>query len=381
MRYLHTSDWHLGMMGPGGISYEADHEHIIDEICGRISDEDIDGILLAGDVFDKSIASQDAIKLYDRIMTRICGDMDIPVYLIAGNHDGAERISQCSDLLKNSGLFIAGSLKDEPQVVNDGDVDIYMLPWISTDRVRSVYPDEKDDINSLEDAYRVALGHFREHFVDGHKNILIAHAYVRGGETSTSDRSAEIGGATVIAPGVFEGFDYVALGHLHGPQNVTDKIRYSGSPMAYSFGREEAQEKSVTVIDTEDMSIKVLPIPQLHKRMTLKATSDELMKADFDEDVLKGYLRLEVTDSYVGVDTMAAFRERYVNLLEVAGKSFEQEGSKITMTIEELDDTGSDPETVFARYCRDIMGEEPDEHLKELFAKAMGRYGKEADEE
>lgn len=381
MRYLHTSDWHLGMVRLGGVTYEEDQNHALEQIYAMIEKEKIDGVLLAGDVFDKSIASREAIRMYDDAMSKICGEMGIPVHIIAGNHDGAERISQCSDLLKNSGLYITGSLSPEPRVVNNGDVDIYMLPWISTDKVRSVYPDEKDDIDSLEDAYRIVLDHYRESFIDGHKNILIAHAYVRGAETSTSDRAAEIGGATMIDPAIFQGFDYVALGHLHGPQKVTDSIRYSGSLMAYSFGREEDQEKSVTIIDTDDMSISTLPIPQLHRRKTLTGTYEELMEADFTDDILNGYIRLEVTDSFVGVDTMASFRERYVNLIEVAGKDLEKDDSRITMTIEELDSEETDPEIVFTRYCRDIVGEKPDEHLMDLFAKAMEKYGKEAEEE
>ena len=188
--------------------------------------------------------------------------------------------------------------------------------------------------------------------------------------------AAEAGGAAMVGTGVFKGFDYVALGHLHGPQSVTKSIRYSGSPMAYSFGKEEKQVKSVTVINTEDMSQTVVPIPVLHKRTTLKGSREELMAADYEEDIINGYVRLEVEDSYAGMELIAAFRERYPNLLEVAGKSLEREDASITMTIEEFEQAGTDPEAVFERYCRDILEEEPGAHLTGLFREALRKYEK-----
>lgn len=376
MKFLHTSDWHLGMTFRGGVSYARDQKYVIENICRIALDEKVDGILIAGDVFDKSIASYEALNVYDEVMTRICVSYEIPVYLIAGNHDGAERLSQCNELLKKSGLYIAGSLSDKPQVVNTKDADIYLLPWISTDRVKAAYPDEAEKISSMEDAYKTVLDKYRESFVKDHKNILVAHAFIVNAKTSTSDRAAEVGKAAMVGSHVFEGFDYVALGHLHGPQQINKKIRYSGSPMAYSFGKEEKQEKSVTIFDTESGGQTVIPIPQLHKRTTLTGTFEELMKADFDDDIRDGYVRLEVTDSYVGMDSMAAFREKYRNLLEVAGKGFERDDARITMTIEEIENADTDPETVFEQYCKDMLGESPSEHLISLFKDATEKYAK-----
>lgn len=377
MKFLHTSDWHLGMTFRGGLSFQIDQKFAINQICKIAVEEKVDGILLAGDVFDKSIASQEALRVYDEIMTYICAALDIPVFLIAGNHDGAERISQCNELLKKSGLFIAGALEAKPQMERVGDVDIYMLPWISTDKVRSVYHDKAQEIVSMEDAYKVVLDDYRSQFTPGQKNILISHAYIVDAETSESDRAAEVGRATMVSASVFEGFDYVALGHLHGPQQITERIRYSGTPMAYSFGKEEKQVKSVTILDTDTMEQRIVELSQLHKRVTLKDTFEVLMAADYPEEIREGYVRLEVTDSYVGIDSLAAFREKYPNLLEVIGKNFEKEDAKITMTIEELDEADRDPETVFKRYCEDILEEYPSEHLISLFRDAVESYGKE----
>lgn len=381
MKLLHTSDWHLGMTFRGGISYRQDQEFFINEILRIATEEKVEGILLAGDVFDKSIPSSEALSLYDRAMTRICLELGIPVFLAAGNHDGAERISQCSELLKKSGLYIAGSLRKEPHVVNAGDVDIYLLPWISTDKVRSVYQEEAEEVHSMEDACRIVLEHYKENFVKGHKNILVAHAFIVDAETSVSDRAAEIGHATMVGSYVFDGFDYVALGHLHGPQQINERIRYSGTPMAYSFGREETQEKSVTILDTDTMEQRVVLLSQLHRRVTLTGTYEELMRAEFEEEILNGYVCLNVTDCYVGMDGASKFREKYPNLLEIISKSLENDASKITMTVEELEQAGKSPQMVFQRYCEDILGEMPGEHLAELFSKALACYEKEVEEE
>ncbi|MCR5358173.1 MAG: hypothetical protein K6E63_12310, partial [Lachnospiraceae bacterium] len=296
----------------------------------------------------------------------------------------------------NSGLYISGALTGDIRPINAGDTDIYLLPWISTDKVKSVYPGEADGIGSLSDAYALVLSKYREKFVKNHTNILVAHAFTVNAQTSVSDRSAEVGKAAMIDPSVFEGFDYVALGHLHGPQDVTGpentgtsessgtkpaRIRYSGSPVIYSFGREETQEKSVTIINTETMEIKTVPVPQLHKRVTLTGTYDELMGGDFDEETLNGYVHLNVTDRYVGLEAMAAFRDRFINLLEISGKDFEREDAVITMTVEEFEGISSDPEAIFARYLKDTMEEAPDKHLTGLFRAALDRYAKEVSED
>ena len=377
MKLLHTSDWHLGMTVRGGISYGDDQMFAINKICETAVSEKADAVLIAGDIFDKSIATRQALAMYDEIMTRICGELGIPVIIIAGNHDGAERIAGCRGLLKKSGLFIAGALEKIPQKVTFGDTDIYMLPWITTEKVKTVYPENAEEIDSMESAYRVVLDKYRETFERGKRNVLLAHAYAANAETSVSDRTAEIGRAAMVSASVFEGFDYVALGHLHGPQKVNKHIRYSGSPVAYSFGKEEKQVKSVVLVDTETMEQKIIPIPQLRKRVTLSGTHDELMKADVPEDILNGYVRLEVTDSYVGMDSIAAFREKYINLLEVSGKDFEREDAKITMTISEFEDAERSPGTVFRRYCEDILESEPDRHLEELFNNALAEYERE----
>ena len=293
--------------------------------------------------------------------------------LIAGNHDSAERLASCGELLSAAGLHVAGAIGRTPRVVSFDDTEVYLLPWITEEKVKSVYPEEKGEIDSLEDAYRVVVNRYRACFGAGRRHILLAHAYVTGAETSTSDRAAEIGFASAVPADVFDGFDYVALGHIHKPQNVGAAARYSGTPMVFSFGAEEKQEKSVTIIDTADMSRRVIPLPLLHRWTTLEGPLEELLRADVPDEVRNGYVRLRVTDSYVGLETLSELKRVYPGCVEAVGRTYENEDSSVTMTLEELEAVENDPVAVFRYYCREETDVDPDERLIALFEKAMER--------
>lgn len=376
MRMLHTSDWHIGMSFRGRSS-EEDQLYFIDQICRILTDKKVDALILAGDVFDKSVASSDAINLYDRIMTRIVGELGVPVLCIAGNHDGADRLSQCNQLLKKSGLYISGHLSKDLDMVEAGDADIYLLPWFTQEKARAVFPEEAKDINGMEDAYKVVCQKIRSTFRVGRRHILVSHAYITDAETSTSDRAAEIGYATQVSKDVFEGFDYVALGHIHKEQSVAPNIRYSGSPMPYSFGKEEHQRKGVVLIDTADMSQEFIELKPLHARTTLKGAYEELLHNYYDEEIRNGYVRLEVADSYVGSEAMALFSERFPNLLEVKGKDLDRDDASITMTMDEFEEKIDDPLSIFREYCKDVLKENASEERVARFNKAIGEYAKE----
>lgn len=380
MKLLHTSDWHLGMTFRG-INIQEDQKYFLQQIYQIIEEEKVDAVLLAGDVFDRSIASSDAMKLYDEAMTKICMEMEVPVFMVAGNHDGAERLASCSQLLKKSGLHILGALKKELEPVELEDAQIFLLPWFTLEKVRAMFPESAENIHTLEEGYQFVCDKMKQSFVVGKKHILVAHTFIIHAETSVSDRAAEVGRAAAIGTKPFAGFDYVALGHLHGAQDIGDYIRYSGTPMPYSFGKEEKQIKCVTIIDTETMERKVIPLEPLHTRITISGPYERILSAkNLTERERKGYVRVELEDVHVGIEVIASLREIYPNLLEVGGKSFEQENAKITMTIDELEKQEQDPLQILKRYFQDVMNVQPDEHLVELFGKAVSDYEKEVQE-
>ena len=369
MKILHTSDWHLGML-VNGVDISEDQIFFIDQIREIVRDEKIDVVLIAGDVFDRANVSGDAIKLYDDAVTGLCSGDGAKTVVIAGNHDGAERLSQCSRLLAGSGLYIAGTLTRPVMKAEFGEADIYMLPWADTARVRYEFPEKAEEITNAESALRVICDSIRESMDRSKKNILVTHAFIMNAETSVSDRTAEIGFASAVSADVFEGFDYVALGHIHKPQDIARNIRYSGTPMPYSFGREETQEKSVTIIDTSDMSRRIVPLKLLHERNTLKGTLEEIMKAEVPDDVKNGYVRVELTDRFLGTETMMALRGVYPNILEGRGLTYDEGGAKATITAEDLKRAASDPASIFRSFCMDVIGTEPDDKQMKLFMEA-----------
>ena len=380
MKLLHTSDWHLGAVD-GDYSLREDQRFFIEEIIRVVQDEQADAVMIAGDVYDNSISSGDAIQLYDYAMSELVCRLGIPVICIAGNHDSAERLSSCRELLKNAGLHVCGALEREVQKVSIGNADIYLLPWFTEQKVRSLYPEKKNEVHSLQDAYQTVCDRIRENFVPGRRHIALSHAYIVSAETSTSDRAAEIGNAAAITADVFDGFDYVALGHIHKPQDIGETIRYSGTPMPFSFGKEEKQIKSVTLIDTETMERKTIPLRLRHKRTTIEGTYDEIISGDYPEEIQKGYVRILVTDQFIDSIKLAALAGKFPNYRALSGKHYEDENGGIHMTAEEFEEMQDDPEKIFARFCTDITGSEPDGHMLELFVHAMEAYNENKEEE
>ena len=371
MIFLHTSDWHLGAT-EGERELREDQYFFIDEICRIIEERQVDAVLLSGDVYDRSVGSASAIRLYNYAMERICRDLKKTVLTIAGNHDSADRLSSCGSLLEKAGLYISGAAERVARVVSFDDAEVFLLPWVTEEKVRSLYPEER--ISDLAGAYQVLTDHMRERFSPDKKHIVVSHAFITNAETSTSDRAAEIGFATQVSASVFDGFDYVALGHIHKPQNVNGHIRYSGTPMPYSFGKEESQEKSVTLLDTETMTQEIVPLPLLHQRRTLTGTYEELLNPDCPEEVRTGYVRLNVTDTALGLELLSNLRQVYPHPLVVSGKAYEGDGTSISLTMEEFEQMENDPSQVFRSFCREEMGQEATPHFVELFEKAVSRY-------
>jgi len=373
MKILHTSDWHLGA-SDGNRSLKADQLFFLEEIYKVIEQENIDVVVIAGDVYDRAITSAEAIALYDNAMTHICNDLGKEVIIVAGNHDSAERLASCSNLLEKAGLHIVGALKEEPAIVSYEDTDFYLLPWISEDKVKSVYPEKIDEITGLSAAYKVVCDKCRETFVPGKKHIAVSHAFITGSELSKSDRAAElavVGFAAQVSKEVFDGFDYVALGHIHKPQNVTENIRYSGTPMPYSFGKEETQEKSVTVIDTATMEQKIIPLKLLHKRTTIEDIWENVTSIDYPEDVKSGYVRIRITDEFVGVEKSSTINTLFENVLELSGASLSDENAVITMSMEEFREIENDPIQIFKSFYQECFNAEADQHYVDLFLESI----------
>ena len=334
MRLIHTSDWHFGM-GLGTGSYAADQRYFLAQLFDLVRRENVEAVLIAGDIYDSSVVNAEAISLYNEAVTTLCQELGVKVIVIAGNHDSAPRLASCRELLKGSGLFVTGRLERDiaPVLLDGGKVAVYSLPFFGREEVAALFPEEKERIRSQETAMMVVCDHIRKIMDKNAFNIVLSHSLIVNAELSESDRSARVGFATAVSRDVFEGFDYVALGHIHKMQAVTEKIRYSGSPLKYSFGSEEQQQKGVLLLDTDSGLLEVIPLEPLHDRVTVEGTYDEIIAR---EDLKDHYLRIRVTDRYAGLDLISDLRERFPLLLEVYGKGITEKESISALSVEEL---------------------------------------------
>ena len=367
MKLIHTSDWHFGMnLGTG--SYGEDQRYFLEQLYSLIRRERVEALLLAGDIYDSSVVSAEAITLYNEAMTKLCLELQVQVIAIAGNHDSAPRLSACRELLKGAGLHITGKIEKDPQPVllDQGNVAVYSIPFFTRDEVTALLPEKKAEIRNTETAMLAYCNHIREHMDTDRKNIVLSHSLIVGSELSDSDRSARVGFATAVSKDVFDGFDYVALGHIHKPQAIAPHIRYSGSPLKYSFGAEEAQEKGVVLIDTDTMDIRFIPLAPRRERRSITGTYEEILAR---EDIREDYLRLYVTDRYAGLDLIGALREKFPWLLEVYGKSLAEEGQLSALSVEELERLNE--EDIMIKFLAENFSTEPTEGQLQLFREVL----------
>lgn len=367
MKLLHTSDWHFGMtLGTG--SYAEDQRFFLDRLYRLIREEKIEALLLSGDIYDSSVVSAEAIGLYNEAMTKLCLELGVTVIAIAGNHDSAARLASCRELLKGAGLHITGKVERDPVPVllDGGKVAVYSIPFFTRDEITALLPEKKDQIRNTETAMLAYCDHIRGQMDESRKNIILSHSLIVGSELSESDRSARVGFATAISKDVFQGFDYVALGHIHKPQAIENHIRYSGSPLKYSFGAEESQEKGVVVVDTDTMEIRFVPIALKRERRSVTGTFEELLAR---EDIRDDYLRLYVTDQYAGLELVGQLREKFPHLLEVYGKSLTEEGELSVLTVEELEEMKE--EDIMIRFLAENFSAEPTCEQLQLFRDVL----------
>jgi len=319
MKLIHLSDLHIGKR-VNELSMIDDQEYILLQILDIIDEEAPDGILIAGDVYDKSIPSAEAVTLFDDFLCRLA-KRDIPVLIISGNHDSPERLAFGNRLLEHSGIHISPvySGRTESVTLTDrhGEVRIWLLPFLKPAQVKRYYPGE--EIESYTDALRVAVEHMN---IDRNsRNVLLTHQFVTGAATCDSEELT-VGGTANVSAAVFADFDYVALGHIHGPQNIgSGRIRYCGTPLKYSFS-EEHHLKSVTVVqlgEKGDLKLRLRPLVPRHDLRSIRGTFAELTdKSFFEGTAADDYLHVILTDEEDIPEAIGRLRVIYPNILKLS---------------------------------------------------------------
>ena len=358
MRFLHTADWHLGRIFYGQYLTD-DQAHVLEhQFFTILKEEKIDGILLAGDVFDRAVPPIEAIELWDSIITRLAMDYKVPLFVVSGNHDGAERLEVGRSMLSRSGIHIWGSPHHALQPFefesSDGRVAICPMPFSEPRRIGDalglsaseskpvdteaedslfsyVESDEQEsepifNLHNYDQMYQAWSDCLYKQVPKGMRSIAISHAFVMGGEVGGSERTLSVGGSEQVSPHVFKNFHYTALGHLHGPQRMgADHIRYSGSPLKYSFD-EQGQKKSFTIIDMDtkgNVDISTIPVAAKRDVVILEGHFEDLLNnKELQIKHKDDYVQARLLDTMPIMDGMAKLRQVYHRCMtiELAGR-------------------------------------------------------------
>ena len=334
MKLFHLSDLHIGKR-VNEFSMIEDQKYILKRILDLAEEEKPDGIILAGDIYDKQIPSAEAVQVFDEFITRLAGRV-IPVFIISGNHDSAERLAFGGRLLNSRGIYLSpvydGSVTKIPLKDQYGTVWIHLLPFIRPSTVRHVFENEADLVTDVQTAAETVIRHMEMDLKD--RNILVAHQFVTGASRCESE-DVQVGGLDNIDAAVFTPFDYTALGHIHSPQNVgTDRVRYCGTPLKYSFS-EVDQEKSITVVELEKkgtVRTSLLPLKPLRDMRKLRGTYLELTDRSFYRDMNReDYIQVTLTDEDDVPDGLQKLRVIYPNIMQLL---YDNQRTKTTQEVD-----------------------------------------------
>ena len=321
MRLMHTSDWHLGRI-LHGVHLTEDQAHVLDQFVALVQDSQVDAVLIAGDVYDRAVPPPEAVALLDESLARLVRGLQVPVLIIAGNHDSPTRLAFASRLLEDQGLHVVGALPSTPRciVIRDqhGPVYVYALPYAEPAVVRASLANSA--LYDHETAMQALLTQVRAAHPDGARAVLMTHAFVLGGAESESERPLSVGGAGTVPATCFAGFHYVALGHLHRPQTVgAAAIHYAGSLLKYSFA-EANHTKSVSLVDIDAYgrcTVERIPLTPRREVRCLTGTLAEILTGPQAGESRDDYLMVTLLDREPILDAMGKLRSVYPNVLHL----------------------------------------------------------------
>lgn len=318
MKFLHISDLHIGKK-VNGFSMIDEQEYILKKIINIAVEQCSEVVLIAGDVYDKSVASEEAVQLFDKFLCCL-SKHNLKVFVISGNHDSDVRMAFGSELMNKSDVYMSPvySGNVSPVTLTDeyGEINVYMLPFIKPSNVRRFFEDKQ--INTYTDAIRTAI--YQMNIDKSKRNIIVTHQFVTGAITSDSEEIS-VGGSDNVDVSVFDDFDYVALGHIHRPQKIKrDTVRYCGTPLKYSFS-EAKDKKSVTIVEIKEKgNVKITTIPLIpkHDMREIKGTYNEVtLKSNYQDTNVEDYIHITLTDEEDIPDATGKLRLIYPNLMKI----------------------------------------------------------------
>lgn len=318
MRFLHLADLHIGKR-LNEFSLIEDQKFIFDKILNIIDEKKIEAVLIAGDVYDKPVPSAEAVTVLNSFLNSLA-KRNLKVFVISGNHDSQERIGFGAELISQSGVYMSKPFSGnvETHKIKDeyGEINIYMLPFIKPAMVKHVY--EEADIDSYDSAMAYVMEQTKVD--ESERNLLIAHQFVRGADRCDSEE-VSVGGIDEVSVENFKRFDYVALGHLHSPQHIKSEfVRYSGTPLKYSFS-EAKHQKIALIVDMKEkgnITIEKVPLIPKHDMIEIKGKYQEIMSKDFYKDIDRmDYAHVTLTDEQDVLHAMELLRTVYPNIMKL----------------------------------------------------------------
>src|SRR4051794_2801431 len=378
MRLLHTSDWHIGR-ALHGTDLLGEQEQVLGRVADVVAAEGVDVVLVAGDVYDRAVPSADATAVLSRVVARM-RRAGATVVLTPGNHDSARRLGAFSELLAAGGLHVRAETPnlDEPVLISDqhGDVAIYGLPYLEPEvaRFELGLPAARSHEAVLAEAMdRVRADLFLR---PGARSVVLAHAFVGGGLPSESERDISVGGVDLVSSAVFDGVDYVALGHLHRPQTLTPRLRYSGSPLAYSFG-EAGQQKQAWLVDLDAgglVDVRALPLPVPPPLTLLRGELAHPLAHPAHTPVEEHFLSVQLTDPVRPTDPMRQLQTRFPHCvhLEWAGAGGGSDGRTYQERL-----TGRSDLEVAGEFVAHVRGVPVTGAERELLGRALAAVARE----
>ncbi len=321
MKFLHTSDWHLGRQFHN-VSLLEDQRYVLKQLIDYLKNNSVDAVIVAGDVYDRSVPPTVAIELLDEVVSSICTDLNIPMIMIPGNHDGAKRLGFAAKQMKGAGLHIISDFEQmmTPVVLKSdqaGDVAFYGMPYNDPEQVRHHY---QNSVTTHDEAHQFLCECIKAQRDTSQRHVLISHCFVDGAMESDSERPLSIGGSDRVNHEHFADFDYVALGHLHQPQKKGEEhIRYSGSLMKYSFS-EQHQKKGMTLVELNDagfVAAEHIPLSAPHDMRIIEGELDQLLEQGKTDPSAHDYLLVRLHDKHAILDPMEKLRKVYPNVLHL----------------------------------------------------------------
>ncbi|GIN61716.1 nuclease SbcCD subunit D [Robertmurraya siralis] len=379
MKFIHTADWHLGKL-VHGLYMTEDQRIVLNQFVKLVEEEKPDAVVIAGDLYDRSVPPIDAVELLDEILFKINVELNTPIIAIAGNHDSAERLSFGSSWYRNSHFYLTGKLQKTFQPIQLKGVNFYLVPYAEPGMVRHLLDD--DTIHSHQDAMKAMIGTIEKSLNVNEPNVFVGHAFVLGGSTSESERTLSVGGSGCVGQELFSPFSYTALGHLHSPDAIKhDKIFYSGSLLKYSFS-EAKQKKSVQIVEMNEngtFQIRYHSLAPKQDMRELEGYLEELLDPSFYErQKREDYLKITLHDEGALLDPINKLRQVYPNVLHLERKMALVDLKKSEQTTVQREEKKSELE-LFAQFYQEMttadFTPEKQQVMAEMVDKALSEEG------